>query len=94
FRVSSFPQIVAGTDKLYTAPEHLYAEIAFGLLAAGGFFPFAQFGAGDQLGTELRLVGGDVITPTVTVVTLPTAGVDLTVTFILFGRKARVLVEP
>ncbi len=92
FRVSSFPK-VDGVDKLYASPEHLYPATVFGDVAAGKFVVGAQFGAGDQLGTELRLVGGDKVTPTVTIETADTAGAIATINFVLFGRKAKVLVE-
>ncbi|GAJ02251.1 unnamed protein product, partial [marine sediment metagenome] len=38
--------------------------------------------------------GGDVVTPTVTIETADTVGAIVTINFVLFGRKARALVEP
>jgi len=92
FLVSSFPPLAVGVPKPYIAPEHLAAATVFGVIAAGGFVPGAQFPAGDELGVPLRLVGGDTVTPTFTVETAITAGAIANINFVLYGRKAKVLV--
>jgi len=93
FLVSSFPKTIAGTDKAYLEPVR--AVIATQAVLVGAdvdlIVNFLQLG---ELGTELRLVGGDVVTLVVTVIVGPTTGVggaiiaDLT----LNGRVGKLLV--